>query len=46
MDRDKAYEIVISDFNKAMEIRKDNPELVRAFEHYVAQIENVQYGRY
>ena len=46
MDRDKAYETVISDFIKAMEIRKDSEDLVSDFRHCIAQIENVQYSRY
>ena len=46
MDRDKAYNIVISDFIKAIEIRKDSADLVSDFEHGIAQIENVQYSRY
>lgn len=46
MDRDEAYNIVISDFIKAIEIRKDSADLVSDFEHCIAQIENVQYSRY
>lgn len=46
MDREKAYDIVISDFIKAMETRKDNADLVGDFNHCIAQIKNVQYSRY
>ena len=46
MDRDEAYNIVISDFIKAIEIRKDSSDLVSDFEHCIAQIENVQYSSY
>lgn len=46
MDKDTAYGIVISDFIKAMEIRKDSADLVSDFNHCIAQIENIQYSRY
>ena len=42
MDRDKAYEIVISDFLKAIDTNKDNEDLVSDFWHCIAQIEKVK----
>jgi hypothetical protein len=42
VDRDKAYNIVISECIKAIEIKKDNEDLVSDFWHCIAQIENIK----
>ena len=42
MDRDKAYNVVISDFIKAINTNQDNEELTEELWHCVAQIEKIK----
>lgn len=42
MNRDKSYEIVISDFIKAINTNQDNEELTEELWHCVAQIEKIK----